>query len=348
MGDSIPKQIVTSRRKLEKKFAEEYAVTEAELADFFMVPIKVIKKDLSAEAIKLNSDLEPFPLEKQKRLYSMKVTNSQRKGMSHEEALVKHGFWIDRNYIDIESVTLFSNFEEGRRNLLKKAYAMLKVGFTISDVSQICKLKKREVEILRCESEKIKNKDVFFSWAKEQYNKTAEKSDVKDHVSAVGASEAKLLRGENYYYDKKKKANNLPASVYVAKVSKEVRNTRKEEAYEKWLNGETQQEIANSYEVDRVTIGNWIREIKAKKGELFSDEYRRNTSEKGRLKSKDDKADRRNACIKKIRPLIDKGATITAMSKATGHCDETIKRYMKEAGLWDKYLEIRPELKKKK
>ena len=151
-----------------------------------------------------------------------------------------------------------------------------------------------------------------------------------------------------------KKQGKKPATLKEPKHSKEMRNELKKEMYFKWKSGKkTQQELAEELaekqekesgkkftkdEVDnkRVTIGNWIREMKAKEADdIYSLGWRRNTSEKGRKN-----------CLNKIRPLIDEGASLNQMRKLTGHSAETIKNYMKDAGLWEGYLEKRPELNK--
>ena len=105
----------------------------------------------------------------------------------------------------------------------------------------------------------------------------------------------------------------------------------------------TKEEVDNK----RVTIGNWIREMKAKEADdIYSLGWRRNTSAATKNNNKEQKAERRENCLDKIRPLIDEGASLNRMRKLTGHSAETIKSYMKDAGLWEGYLEKRPELKR--
>lgn len=359
MKESIPSLILKNRRNKIYKYASEYNLTIEILADFFQVPLKAIESDI--EAIKATDGNANFALQKeglnifciyfQKEKVRCDVLNEVKSRTVEygptQRDWAREGFWMEVRQFGAGCKDMFKDVSNlHQRSLLQHSYSMLKIGYTMDDVTKICSLTKVDIAILLNEMKNVHKVNLFENWAVEQYKNKKQRVEIKDIVDAVCASKTKLLRGDNYYYNKKKRQNDLPPSVYVPEVSKAERNRRKEDAYEKWVSGETQQEIADYYEVDRVTIGNWIREIKAKNGELFSEGYRRNTSEKGRTKSDSDKAERRNACIKIIKPLISKGASITAMSKATGRCRKNIKRYMKEEGLWEEYLEIRPELKK--
>lgn len=178
-------------------------------------------------------------------------------------------------------------------------------------------------------------------------DKKRRSANAKDIAAAVGVSEHKLLKGEKYYYAVLKKQGKRPTTLEEPKRSKIKHDELKNEVYRKWKSGEkTQKELAKEYGVkDRVTIGNWIREMKAKEvDDIYQFDRIRNTSEESRDNSNEKKGERRELCLNKIRPLIEEGVSLNRMAKVSGNCGETIKRYMKDEGLWEEYLEKRPEL----
>ena len=166
---------------------------------------------------------------------------------------------------------------------------MLKMGYTLDDVRLICSLKKVDMEILRAEIKDEKFENLFDRWAYWQY-KDKERSNVNDIKAAVGASKTKLLRGDMYYYSRKKEENTLPKSVYKARETKEDMEYKKEQAFCIWnLGGLKQDEIAAIFDVSRVTVGNWIREMKLKHpDEVKNDKNRRNVDINRRGKRIDD------------------------------------------------------------
>ena len=360
MKESIPKSVIRNRRNKIKEYTSEYNLTIEILADFFQVPLKAIESDI--EAIKVtdgnanfalqNEGLKTFCIYFQKEKVRCNVLNAVKSRTAEygptQRDWAREGFWMKVRQFGVDCKDMFINVSNlHQRSLLQHSYSMLKIGYTMDDVTKICSITKVDIAILLNEMKNVHKVNLFEIWAMEQYKNKKQRVEIKDIVDAVCASKTKLLRGDNYYYNKKKRQNDLPPSVYVPEVSKVERNRRKEEAYELWKTTKiTQEELAAKYKKSRVTIGNWIREMKAKNGELLNENHRRNTSVAGRKKADEDKLKRKENCLEIIKPLISKGASITAMSKATGRCRKNIKRYMKEEGLWGKYLEIRPELKK--
>lgn len=341
---NIPFTIVENRRKTEKRFAENYAVTEAQLAEFFQVPIKVIKKDIVASNIKLDNSLKEFPMNRMMRITYNRATNLESKGLSREEALAECGFWREASFYCVACGDFEPNVEDkDRQEKLRKAYPMVKVGYTIADVKLICELQLKDVEYLKKVTKELEIDNIFQEWAEEQFE--VNKKNIEAIKDAVGASVTKIKKGKDYYAEKKAQ-NQLPKSVYQPKTPDDVRAKRKEECYQEWINGKkTQAELARKYGVYRETIGNWIREMKAKDtDDIDSLKDRRNISKAGQNNSNKQKAKRRENCLNKIRPLIDEAASLNHMAKVSGNCAETIKRYMRDEGLWEDYLKKRPEL----
>lgn len=373
MKNVVPKHVVTYRREKIVKLAEEYNLTPEILAEFFQVPVKVIKNDIQPKE-KEKEEREPITIVKEGLkvfcVYDEKIKlenavkdnvkgrNINRRDWAYE------GFWMEPKYFGDDCRDLFLNNPDlHRRRLMQRAYSMYRLGYTISDVRSICKLTRMETELVKkaCAENR---ENGFLIWAITQYTKGSSYTNEKIVASAVGVSAEKLLKGEKYFYDVLKKQGKKPATLKEPKHSKEMRNELKKEMYLEWKEGKTQKELAEELakkrakeigrklkkkEVDnlRVTIGNWIREMKAQEtDDIYSLSWRRNTSEKGRKKSDKKKAKRRENCLNKIRPLIDEGASLNHMAKVSGNCAETIKRYMRDAGLWEEYLKKRPELNK--
>ena len=354
---SIPKTIVKNRREEINKYAPKYNLTPAILAEFFQVPIKVIEKDLVEGDITLSKDgLEEFDITARKAKILSSVNKACQNGRAEQSVLAEKGFWTKPIYFEREHRDKFLNIEtrkknetsEEKRTRMRESYAMMLLGFTVADVRIICKTERAEIEMIKNMIQRVTPDISSQKWALEQYgNKNRGNVDAKDIAATVGVSAEKLRKGEKYYYDVLKKQGKKPSGLKEPKRSNAKRDELKSEVYLKWKSGDmTQEELAKEYGVkDRVTIGNWIREMKAREtDDIYSLDWRRNTSKAGRDNSNEKKAERRELCLKKIRPLIEEGASLNRMSKVSGNCAETIKRYMKDAGLWEDYLKKRPEL----
>lgn len=363
---SIPKTIVKNRREEINKYAPKYNLTPAILAEFFQVPIKVIERDLVEGEITLSEDgLKKFDINSKKTKILNSVNKACKNGRIEQSVLAEKGFWTKPIRFDYEHRDMFLNIEtrkktetsEEKRTRMRKSYAMMLLGFTVADVRIICRTERAEIEMIKNMIQRVTPDISFQKWALDQYgNRKSGNVDAKDIAVTVGVSAEKLRKGDKYYYDALKKQGKKPATLKEPKCSKEKRNELKEKIYHIWKSENiTQKELAEEYlkeskgtlKSKRVTIGNWIREMKAQEtDDIYSLSWRRNTSDKGRKKSDKKKAKRRENCLNKIRPLIDEGASLNQMRKLTGHSAETIKNYMKDAGLWEGYLEKRPELKR--
>lgn len=355
---SIPKTVVEKRKAKIKKYASKYNLNSAILAEFFQVPIKVIEKDLVEGDISLiKVGLEDFDINSKKTKILNSVNKACQNGRAEQSVLAEKGFWTKPIRFDYEQRDMFFNIEtrkktetsEEKRTRMRKSYAMMLLGFTVADVRIICKTERAEIEMIKNMIQRVTPDISFQKWALEQYgNKKRGNVDAKDIAATVGVSAEKLRKGEKYYYDALKKQGKRPSSLKEPKCSNAERDELKSEVYLIWKSGDmTQEELAKEYGVkDRVTIGNWIREMKAKEtDDIYSLGWRRNTSQKGRQKSDKKKAERRENCLNKIRPLIEEGVSLNRMSQVSGNCAETIKRYMRDEGLWEEYLKKRPELK---
>lgn len=354
---SIPKTVVKKRRAKIKKYASQYNLTPAILAEFFQVPIKVIERDLVEGEITLSEDgLKKFDINSKKTKILNSVNKAYKNGRIEQSVLAEKGFWTKPIRFDYEHRDMFLNIEtrkktetsEEKRTRMRKSYAMMLLGFTVADVRIICKTERAEMEMIKNMIQRVTPDISFQKWALDQYgNKKRGNVDAKDIAATVGVSAQKLLKGDKYYYDVLKKQGKKPSGLEETKRSNAKHDELKVEAYLKWKSGDmTQEELAKEYGVkDRVTIGNWIREMKAKEvDDIYSLGWRRNTSDARRKQIDADKAERRENCLNKIRSLIEEGASLNHMSKVSGNCAETIKRYMRDEGLWEDYLKKRPEL----
>lgn len=362
MKNVVPKHVVTYRREKIEELAKVYNLTPEILAEFFQVPVKVIRNDLKTGGkdqkpiIIIKEGLKVFCVYDEKVKLENDVRENVRELNITRRDWAYQGFWLEPKHFGDDCRDLFLNNPDlHRRRLLQRAYSMYRIGYTIADVRSICKLTRMEVELVKKAGDE-EREDTFRSWALTQYKKGNSFASAKFVAAAVGISAEKLYKGEKYFYDALKKQGKKPATLEEPKCSKAKRDKLKEEYYFRWKKGETQKELAKDLAKKlekkytdnmRVTIGNWVREMKAKEvDDIYQFQRKRNTSADGRAKSDADKAERRENCLNEIRPLIDEGASLNKMRKHTGHSAETIKRYMKDAGLWEEYLKKRPELNK--
>ena len=391
MKNVVPKHVVTNRRRKIREFAKEYNLTPEMLAEFFQVPVKVIKNDIQPKK-KAEKDREPIIIVKEGLkvfcVYDEKVKlentvkdnvkgrNINRRDWAYE------GFWMEPRHFGDDCRDLFLNNKNlHRRGLMQRAYSMYRIGYTIADVRSICKLTRMEVELVKKAGDE-KREDAFQNWALTQYKKGNSFTNEKIVAVAVGVSAQKLLKGDKYYYDVLKKQGKKPATLGEPKRSKVIRDELKEEVYHRWKSENiTQKELAEKYlgesngtlESKRVTIGNWIREMKAREvDDIYSLGWRRNTSADGRAESDRDKAESREYFMKLLKSDIKQGASISSMRrklkekaeeekleaekikaerKETKKIEtkmlaaETIKRYMQEMGIYEEYLKKRQEKK---
>ena len=334
LGNNLSAMIAKNRRDLIQVFSEKYTVTEAELAEFFQVPIKVIRLDLNESNIILKKENEPFPLEKEKRLYSMKVSNLQRKGMSKEEALAECGFWADyHTFIKSEKEKVFQGFYKEQILRMQKAVALSEYGYTISDIKEIVpEITKVEMAFLKKDAEEKgiifgkTNQDHFISFAKERYEQGDGVHDIK---RAVGVSATLLEKGENYHKitqkNREKYIQNNPHKI----ANKEV---IKEECYQKWMSGEyTQQELADQYEVTRITVMNWIREKKIDHIEEIEDPIlRRRNIQHNKKVARDELKEK---YLKIALPELQKGKSVNTICLEYHINNATLSKFLREEGL---------------
>ncbi len=353
MKNMVPKHVLTNRRRKISEFAKEYNLTPEILAEFFQVPIKVINNDLQTG----ETDQKPITIVKEGLkvfcIYQQKIElvnsvqekvkdrNINRRDWAYE------GFWMEPKHFGDDCRDMFLNVTNlHRRRLMQKACSMYRFGYTIADVRLVCKLTRMEVELVK-KAGNENRKNTFQKWALTQFKKGSSFASAEVVAAAVGVSAQKLIKGDKYYYDVLKKQGKRPSGLKEPKRSNAKRYELKSEVYLKWKSGDmTQEELAKEYGVkDRVTIGNWIREMKAREtDDIYSLGWRRNTSNAGRANIDAKKTARRELCLNKIKSLIEEGASLNHMSKVSGNCAETIKRYMKDVGLWEDYLKKRPEL----
>lgn len=271
--DSLSLRIVANRRKLEKKLSKKYALTEAQLAEFFQVPIRVIERDLRMAKISLSDTGEFFPLDKIKKVYYKNACKKEKEGLSREEALAECGFWNESNSFESKDRS-FSGFEKCQILRMQKAVSLSSYGYSASDIKNILSgFGKVETELVKSELSKNgiifgKEGDFAENFAKTRYEKGDPASDIKE---AVGYAEVKLVKTnynqykEKYYeyletYNKKHGIDKSPLSSKEKALEKE---KKKQDCFQKWQNeGYTQQELADMYGVTRITIMNWMREMK--------------------------------------------------------------------------------------
>lgn len=334
MKKSVPKLVVENRRSKIIEYAADYNLTVEILADFFQVPIRTIESDINA--IKDMENKSDFKLQKeglkifciyfQKEEVRREVQKHIEEYGSSSRDWASVGFWMEAKQFGEAYKDIFKNVSNlHQRGILQHAYSLLKLGYTMDDTRLICSLKKVEMEILRNAMKNEKKVNQFEKWANEQYKNKKQKVDAVTVKEAVGISKIKLLKGEKYYYDVKKNQNVKPASIYVPKVTQAERDEMKEKAFLIWIYGGLKQdEIAAIFKVSRVTVGNWLREMRTKYPEEMA-KYRRNVDISRRGKRRDDF----EVYQTKIKPQLEAGKSKVALCEETGFSPNKILKFEK-------------------
>lgn len=323
---NIPLTVVDNRRIKIKEYSQEYNLTKPKLAEFFQVPIKVIEEDLKTVSEGLGKGTKEFDVSVRKNEVLNEILKEYYFKEITERMWAKYGFWMEVHHFGNGCRELFLSVESFKvRSNLQRAYDMLKLGFTIADVKIICELSIAETEILKQEVNGRIFENAFQKWANEQYKNKKQKVEAVTVKDAVGVSKIKLLKGEKYYYDVKKKQNEKPASVYIPEKSQSERNEMKEKAFLIWIYGGLKQdEIAVIFKVSRVTVGNWLREMKTKYPEEMA-KYRRNVDISRRGKRRDDFETYQT----KIKPQLEAGKSKAALCEETGFSPNKILKFEK-------------------
>lgn len=298
--------ILNRREKISKDLILKYSFTLEDLSNFFYVNPSVMNKFLKERGIiapsiqivenkKIVNDL--------KTRRDIKLKNAPKEELS--SLLNKHGLWRlpKIKNIQLDSLKDLPNVENAKESL-----NLLQVGFTISDIKSYCNLTNVQLELIK---EKVNQLQIPHGVntrsSKETFETTknmiSNKYNYKLASKATGLSNPELMRhqyltqegGKDMSYERyievieERKENTLKKiadknnTILENKYNSPVKEQMKEEIFQRWMAAEkTQQELGDEYGYDRVTIGNWCREMKVKhKNEISQPTVRRrNFSEK--------------------------------------------------------------------
>lgn len=290
------KKILSTRQNIEINLILIRNLTEIELADFFEVPVTCIKKDLNFIAGEYSetdyssqlaqkdeiiskamrgSSLHSVDSLKAFRLKAIKrKINNNRKEKNAEEydledientILTDYGLW--RMPVNIDEISKDIIIPDGlsskRIEVIKNAYALVNRGIPLSYLINYLGLSKSEMEILRSNGVMnltFRGTDVEAAVIKLVQNG----ADPEEVAQLTGypksdlkwVKEGKDINHKHKYYENRTK-NGSPKSNEKEKI--------KLDAYDKHLKGEQIKSIADDFNVSRVTVRNWIREIDARK-----------------------------------------------------------------------------------
>ncbi len=274
----IVKNIIKNRQRIEITLLERYNITDIELADFFEVPLSCIKKDMLEITVRYtgktlsNPRHLRFNTKEAKRIRGGEIsrrlkesTEMEEKTTAEEEVYWEFGLW--RKPVDINKTSSHLVFPDGlapnRIGVMRKAFALASRGISTSDLIRYLKLSKTETEILRSQGimeltfrgTDVEDKAIQLVLNGANPEEVSQligypKSDLKRIISE------KSKKRLHQYYIKLK-------AIYKEKSAEKERI--KEDVYKRWMSGKnTQEELANEYGVTRVTIINWVREIRMK------------------------------------------------------------------------------------
>lgn len=226
------RNILLQREKIEKKLINKYNPSYFQLADYFEVPVKCIKKDLGKNGNGIKN-VEPKKWSSLKRARNRKLLTLLDKGEDEKKVLISFGLW--RMPTDLKEKSILPDnipyenevFETGApidtdEDAVKLGVSLVLYGADVEDVSRLTGLSKS------CLARITGNKSLEDSI--KQYNSRSQ------------------------YYRKKKN-----------KTKQEEMQKRRLEVYKQYLQGVRQKDIAKELEVSRVTVVNDWRAIKHEK-----------------------------------------------------------------------------------
>ncbi len=329
---NLSQKIVKNRINLEKKIASKYDINEYDLMELFQIPSKVVKQDIKEGEITFTGTKE-FDVNKEKhRLYEMA---DKKANLSKEDALAHVGMWIEPEYFG-EKTRNYKGLYKEESIQLGKAVQLARYGFTLDEIKKSLNLGKIDRIFVQNEVKDKGFKNVVFGKGSQNEfaDRRKESGDSIEDINRVnGAVKKRLEIGEHSYNKIKEKSkeyqskykNNYPDTsnkrkrIYPEEIQKE--------AYERWTSGEcTQKELAEEYNVDRVTIGNWcskFKDIDIKTGEI---DVKKDIPTKRRRNVKREKREAREERNEKILTLYSE------YKKDMTH-SEAISKISKELGL---------------
>lgn len=307
-----PEIILENRRKIAQGLIRKYNFTEADLANFFYMNPSVMGKFLKERGIEPGVEQTA---ENKSIADSLRIQRDKKVRRASEDEIVsvleKNGLW---QIPEIKTIQVDNLQDIPNENDAKQAMEFLQFGFTYSDVKSYFHLTQIQLGLMKDELSnqkiptgvKIRSSRESFETIKDMVRNG---HDVKSSVKATGSSlspenesffvksEKKDYSYEEYIdYKNKKREHNIhmyekadgTVSTYHYKKKNPTHTSSekqalKEEAFRRWMSAEaTQAELAKEYKVDRVTIGNWCREMKVKyRGNISQPTVRRrNLSEK--------------------------------------------------------------------
>ena len=259
--------VLEQRRKIEKRLFRTTEMNVMSIADYFEIPERAVKSDLKSLGI---SDFDSKKnktnyrtIEALKKQRDRSVSRELENGASEKEVLEATGLTSIpasigvQNFKDLE---VPEDIPEDRRKIIRSAFILSQKGLTVSGLCAYFGLSDVEELILKQQGAMEFKKEGLREDALTYLNSGNDPYVISE---AIGYPVSNMIKPE-INKDGSRRVNKT-RDIQRAQTAqrKAEKNQIMEDVYNRWISGEcTQQELADEYDVNRMTIINWCRKKK--------------------------------------------------------------------------------------